>query len=292
MNARFVISLTVACLLWTLARDAAGQEKPAAAAPRAARSVHLGYGAPEGDVFYNEVRVDRSTSGSYFMVCGWSTGYFGIQELGSPTNKVAIFSVWDPTKGDDQSKVPLEQRVEVLHTGEGVKVSRFGGEGTGGKSMWPFLWRTNETCRFAVKAAVEGEKTRYEGYIFLNDRKEWKHLVTFRTRTQGRPLRGYYSFVEDFRRDGKSVSEVRRASFGNGWVRTLKGDWMALGRANFTASNSSWESKENIDAGVVEGLFYLATGGETVRVRELGKPIVLPEAPKERPEALRRLPGL
>ncbi|MFM7099725.1 MAG: DUF3472 domain-containing protein, partial [Verrucomicrobiota bacterium] len=85
--------------------------------------------------------------------------------------------------------------------------------------------------------------------------------ATFRTRTGGQPLKGYYSFVEDFRRDGKSVGETRRARFGNGWVRTRAGDWVALTRARFTASGAEWEAKDNMDAGVRDGAFYLATGG-------------------------------
>jgi hypothetical protein len=264
----------------------------AAEPSRAARSVHLGYPAPEGELFYNEVTVEQSTAGSYFMACGWNTGYFGMQELRSPTNKVVIFSVWDPTKGDDANKVPLEQRVEVLHEGAGVKVSRFGGEGTGGKSMWPYLWETNEVCRFAVKASVEGDKTSYEGWFFGNRAKAWKHLVTFRTRTCGKPLHGYYSFIEDFRRDGRSVNDVRRARFGNGWVRSTKGEWISLNRAKFTASNAEWESKENIDAGVSQEIFYLATGGDLTRTRDLGIMIELPaiqsRQPPELPDAIRR----
>src|SRR5262249_46367966 len=42
----------------------------------ACRSVHLGYPAPEGTAFYNEVTVEASAPGTYFMVCGWSKGYF------------------------------------------------------------------------------------------------------------------------------------------------------------------------------------------------------------------------
>src|SRR3954470_23725122 len=81
-------------------------------APRAARSVHLHYPAPDADAFYNELTVERSVPGSYFMACGFRHGYFGIQEL-SGGRKVVLFSVWDPTKGDAAAKVPLEQRVEV-----------------------------------------------------------------------------------------------------------------------------------------------------------------------------------
>ena len=252
-----------------LAAGAAFSAK-AAEPPRAARSVHLKYAAAEGDLFYNEVTVEQSTPGSYFMACGWNTGYFGIQELSSPTNKVVIFSVWDPTRGDDASKVPLEQRVEVLHEGEGAKVTRFGGEGTGGKCMWPYVWETNETCRFAVRASFEAEKTSYEGWFFDNRATAWKHLVTFRTRTGGKPLRGLYSFIEDFRRDGRSANELRRARFGNGWLRSTKGEWTSLSRASFTASSADWESKENIDAGISGERFYLATGGNLTRTRELG----------------------
>ncbi len=275
--------------LWLLALGAGVISIKAAESPRAARSVHLHYAAAAGEIFYNELTVEQTTDDSYFMACGWNTGYFGIQQLGSPTNKVVIFSVWDPTRGDDANTVPLEQRVEVLHEGAGKKIKRFGGEGTGGQCLWPYRWETNETCRFAVRATVDGDQTSYAGWFFDNRTLVWRHLVTFRTRTGGQPLRGYYSFVEDFRRDGRSVNEVRQASFGNGWVRGLKGQWIALRRATFTASSSEWEAKDSIDAGILAGRFYLATGGSITRKHELGKaielgsdaPVKIPELPED-----------
>jgi hypothetical protein len=254
--------------------------------PRAARSVHLHFLAPKGDVFYNEVTVEQTTDGSYFMACGWDTGYFGMQQLGSPTNKVVIFSVWDPTRGDDANGVPLEQRVEVLYTSEGSQIKRFGGEGTGGQCKWPYLWATNETCRFAVVAKVEGEKTSYAGWFFDGHAQAWRHLVTFRTRTGGRPLSGYYSFIEDFRRDGQSVNEVRRARFGNGWVRDMDRKWISLRHAQFTASNATWESKDNINAGLEAGEFYLVTGGDSVQTLKLGAAIDLASEPAATPPML------
>jgi hypothetical protein len=239
------------------------------APPRAARSVHLGYEGRDGELFYNEVAVQRSVNGSFFMVCGWSSGYFGLQQLDAPTNKVVLFSVWDPTTGDDANQVPLEQRVEVLHQAEGARVKRFGGEGTGGQCFWPYQWETNEVCRFLVAAEPQEEKTAYSGWFFDNHAKTWRHLVTFRTRDSGQGLRGLYSFVEDFRRDGASVHEERRAQFGNGWLRRSNGQWSALTRARFTASSADWEAKENIDAGLSAGNFYLATGGDLRRSRDL-----------------------
>jgi hypothetical protein len=256
----------------------------AADAPRAARSVHLGYAAPEGDLFYNEMVVEQSVSGSYFMACGWDTGYFGIQQLNNPTNKVVIFSVWDPTKGDDPKAVRTEDRVENLFAGEGVRIKRFGGEGTGGQSMAPLLWNIGETNRFVVQTEAHSNKTAYTAWIFDGAKSDWRKLATFRTRTGGRSLRGYYSFVEDFRRDTRSVNEVRRARFGNGWVRTTQGEWVPLDAARFTASNATWESKDNIDAGRSNQWFYLATGGTTRRSSELKSTIRLPDPPTSHPD--------
>jgi hypothetical protein len=79
---------------------------------------------------------------------------------------------------------------------------------------------------------------------------------------------------------------MRRARFGNGWVKTTQGDWVPLAKARFTASNAEWESKENIDAGVEAGAFYLATGGDLKKTRELKSTISLPEIPANPPRLL------
>ena len=47
----------------------------------------------------------------------------------------------------------------------------------------------------------------------------WQHMATFSTLANGHLLRGYYSFVEDFLRNGQSAKVVHRANFGNGWIR-------------------------------------------------------------------------
>jgi uncharacterized protein DUF3472 len=245
-------------------------------AVRAARSVHLSYPAPDAFLFYNEVMVENSVNGSYFMACGWNTGYFGIQQLSGPNDKVVLFSVWDPTKGDDPNAVKQGERVEVLYQADDVRIKRFGGEGTGGQCLWKFDWQVGDTNRFVVEARVEGQKTAYTAWFRAAG--SWKKLATFRTRTSGQTLRGYYSFIEDFRRDGKSVQEVRRARFGNGWVKTVQGGWVGLGKARFTASGAEWESKENIDAGIEGGCFYLATGGSIKMSRQLQSLIDLPNS--------------
>jgi hypothetical protein len=247
---------------------------------RAARSVHLSYPAPEGQFFYNEIVVEKSVNGSYFMACGWNTGYFGIQQLGGPDDKVVLFSVWDPTKGDDPNAVKNEDRVEVLYQGEGVRIKRFGGEGTGGQCMWKHNWQIGETNRFLIGARTETNKTAFTAWFSNGD--AWKKLATFRTRSGG--LAGYYSFIEDFRRDGNSVHETRRARFGPGWIQTTRDEWIALSRARFTGSGAEWESKDNIDAGLEQNLFFLATGGNISKSRELKSMIDMPATAAKPPE--------
>lgn len=252
--------------------------------PRAARSVHLGYTGAEGDLFYNECVVEQSTDGSYFMACGWDTGYFGIQQL-KGEKKVAIFSVWDPTRGDNPNAVNTEDRVEVLYEGPGVRIKRFGGEGTGGQCMTDFMWKIGETNRFVIRGVTETNdvrKTAYTAWIQSAGTTNWLKLATFRVRTKSEGLHGLYSFVEDFRRDTKSVNDTRRARFGNGWIEA-KGEWKPIVRARFTASGAEWESKENIDAGLEGAWFYLATGGPIKISRELRSMIELPPQEHRQP---------
>lgn len=235
----------------------------------ACRSVHLGYTAPESVAFYLEVTVDKSADGSYFMVCGWDAGYFGLQEL-ADGKKVVLFSVWDPHDQDDPNTVPEEKRVRTLHKDEKVRVGRFGGEGTGGQSFFNYNWKVGQTYRLMVRARKAGDRSEYSGYFFVPEQKEWKHLVTFSTPNGGKLLNGLYSFVEDFRRNRVSTTKTRRAHYFNGWVQTASGDWQPITIARFTADANP---VLNIDAGVDEDRFFLATGGKvtngTVMLGEL-----------------------
>ena len=133
---------------------------------------------------------------------------------------------------------------------------------------------------------MEGQKTAYAAFFFLPEEKRWKHLATFRTTTKGSPLKGYYSFVEDFRRDTRSVAETRRAHFRNGWAKTLEGDWIALTKARFSASQATWEAKENIDGGLQADGFFLATGGYIAASTALGATLSRPQEPRKPPTDL------
>lgn len=273
-----VARASVVCLL-TLVVVTTFAEEPKV--PNAARSVHLGFPAPDATVFYNEITVEESVPGSYFMVCGFKHGYFGIQELSGPEDKVVLFSIWDPGEQNDPNSVPADRRVEVLHNDKDVRVGRFGNEGTGAQSFYKLKWKIGQAYRFCVKATAEKPKTSFAAYLWLDESNDWKHLATFRTQTGGEPLRGLYSFLEDFRRDGRSAKQTRRATFGNGWVQTTNGDWVALTKARFTGDGTPLD---NIDAGIKERRFWLATGGDVTNHVPLKSmlswtPVELPPSP-------------
>ena len=251
----------------------------------ACRSVHLAYTAPAGTAFYNEVKVENSADGTYFCAIGFNSGYYGIQQLGNG-KKLAIFSVWDPAAGNDPKSVPEKNRVKMLFKGEGVRVGRFGGEGTGGQSFFDFDWAVGETYRFLVTAepdATDKGRVAFSGYLYLPKEKSWKHLVTFSTLTEKKTLRGYYSFIEDFKRNRESTKHVRKAEYGNAWVRTTDGDWKSVMEARFTADSNP---VLNIDAGITaaKDRFWLATGGDTMNATtKLREKIALPKDAKLTP---------
>lgn len=249
----------------------------------ACRSVHLGYPAPEGTAFYNEVTIRESAVGSYFMVCGWNTGYFGLQQLGDG-KKLLIFSVWD-SQQNNPNAVKEDLRTKLIYKDEKLRVGRFGGEGTGGQSFYDYDWKSGETYKLMVTSQVNGERTEYTGWFFVPEDKVWKRLVTFSTVTGGKNLGGYYAFIEDFKRDRVSTTHARRAEFSNGWVKIITGEAVPLVKARFTADSNP---VMNINAFAEKNRFTLVTGGETqntgAKLREF---MTLPEPGETKPpEAL------
>ena len=120
-------------------------------------------------------------------------------------------------------------------------------------------WKVGETYQFLVTAKIVGNRTEFAGSIRAPGEKAWRPIATFSTLAGGKVLGGYYSFVEDFRRDKVSATRERRARYGEAWIRTTERRWVALTRARFTADSNP---ATNIDAGAEGGRFFLATGGE------------------------------
>ncbi len=260
---RFFLT-TVCALSWALAWGMPSGEEQAA---RQVRSVHLLYRGWEGpaQVFYMEATIDRFWQGSYACLLGFDGGYAGVQEL-SDGRHVAIFSVWEPGKMSFSARekdVDHAIRTECLYSGEGVHVSRFGGEGTGGKSMMLYPWELGKPITMAVHARPQGElRTAYTCWVWNEMENAWFRMATFSSlvgdNTKG--LMNPYSFLEDFRRNVTSRDHVRVARFNRMWCWNGT-KWSTADKARFSADANTLQT---IDAGPAANGYWLATGGATV----------------------------
>lgn len=248
--------------------------------PRAPASVHLFYQAPACTIFYNTVRIEKSQRGSYFQVCGFNQGYFGLQELGNKQH-VLIFSVWDSH----------HRKAEVQYHAHGIRVTRFGGEGTGVHILYRYHWVMGKSYHFAVIASKKGKRTDYAAWFYRSQTGVWEHLVTFSTLSghSAGLIQGLYSFIEDFRRDTISNKEVRRAFFGPGWVRTATKRWQPLSQAIFNTSDARWEDQKDVDGGVIGNHFYLQNGGDTQIHHTPGTDLKIPNTADRLPTILKKL---
>lgn len=230
---------------------------------RNAASVHLMYPVdPNADVaaFYCEMTGLEEPVWTYYMACGWHRGYFGMQ-VNSPTERRIIFSVWDSgNEAIDRDKVAHEDRVTLVAKGEDVTSGDFGNEGTGGHSHLKYAWKTGEVQRFLVTAQpVDATHTVYSGYYFHPDKKEWFLISSWKAPKEGGYMRGLYSFSENF--GGANGHLLRKALYGNQWIRTAEGQWIELTTAAFSHDGTGKADRLDRFMGVENGQFYLAHGG-------------------------------
>ena len=184
--------------------------------PEPATSCHLRYGPelPEyidsASKWYLEcsVQVEKSGFCTYFMVVGFGPGgYCGIQELHDGRRK-AIFSVWNNKNID----------VELVEANPEAEVTKFGGEGTGIKTMLDFLWNEGDLVTFKVEGQIVDDFWRCSCKISSNGTDHFMSMV--KRSVDGGPLlnrTGFYSFVEDWNRckGAKGYKTLRKALFLN-----------------------------------------------------------------------------
>ena len=259
---------------------------------RNAASVHLAYQTPgltNIDAFYCEVTGLADPTGTYYMACGWSRGYFGMQ-VNSPTERRIIFSVWDSgNEGVDRDKVRMEDRVTLVAKGKGVYSGDFGNEGTGGHSHLVFEWKTGQKQRFLVTAKpIDSTHTVFSGYYFHPNKQQWMLISSWKAAKDGRYLRGLYSFNEDF--DGENGYLRRKALFGNQWVHTADGRWIEVTAVTFSHDSTGKADRLDRFMGVEDGEFFLSNGGFVPGFTRYGERFDRPPT-EERPADL-RLPPL
>lgn len=241
------------------ARDAHFNLKPR----RNAASVHLMYPVDketEVEAFYCEMTGLEEPVWTYYMACGWHRGYFGMQ-VNSRSERRIIFSVWDSgNEAIDRSKVADDNRVKLVAKGEGVYAGDFGNEGTGGHSHLKYMWKTGDKQRFIVTASpADATHTIYSGYYFHPDQKQWVLISSWKAPKEGGYLRRLYSFSENF--GGANGHLLRKALYGNQWIRTAEGQWIELTAATFSHDPTGKADRLDRFMGVENGQFFLSHGG-------------------------------
>jgi hypothetical protein len=232
---------------------------------RNAASVHLAYPVDrEAEVawFYSEVTAVEEPVTTFYMACGFRRGYFGMQ-VNSATERRIIFSVWDAGTGssaNDRSEVDEENHVSLVGKGEGVHTSVFGGEGTGGHSHLKYNWRTGEPQKFLVSAEPVGtDQTIYSGFYFHPEKQEWMLISSMKAPKDGQFLKGLHGFSENF--GGSTGHVLRKARYGNQWVRLGDGTWRELTVATFSHDHTGKADRRDRFMGVEQGQFFLSHGG-------------------------------
>ncbi|MHA3775666.1 DUF3472 domain-containing protein [Verrucomicrobiota bacterium sgz303538] len=232
---------------------------------RNASSVHLNYTLPKDadiDAFYSEATAVEDPVHTFYMVCGFQRGYFGMQ-VNSPTERRIIFSVWDSGSGKTAMKrdaVAAEDHTQLLAKGEGVDASAFGGEGTGGHSHLTYPWKTGTKQRFLLTAKAGDNGTAiYTGYWFHPEKNQWMKIASFQAPKASASLGHFHSFSENF--VGSNGHLRRKALYGNQWVHTRQGQWVEITEASFSHDPTGKTARLDRCMGVENGSFFLAHGG-------------------------------
>ena len=226
---------------------------------------------------------------TYYMACGWHRGYFGMQVNG-PNERRIIFSVWDSgNEPTERSRVADENRVQLVDKGEDVYSGSFGNEGTGGHSHLKYRWETGEVQKFFVTAEpVDERHTIFAGYYFHPEKQNWMLISSWKAPKEGKRLRGLYSFSENF--VGQNGNLLRKAYYGNQWIRNAKGNWIELTEARFSHDATGKSDRLDRFMGIEDQSFFLSHGGFANGFTPLGKRFTRP-ATHRSPDDM-KLPGL
>ncbi len=240
-------------------------------AKRQARSVHLIYdtNGNGATAAMGTVKVTETQTNSYYAVLGWDCGYCGIQDS-KAYGKILIFSVWDDTDPlDFKANAELtreEARAKLVFADEGVNVARFGGEGTGVRTITDIGWKLGEPVTIRIERVMDGTNhISYTCFFRKGECKDWRKLAEISTLKNSKRGNGFgwlYSFVEDFWRNGLSATLARRAEFSGVATREAGSEkWIPVKGARFSAD---YNASMAIDAGALgNGAYYLQTGGST-----------------------------
>jgi hypothetical protein len=138
-----------------------------------------------------------------------------------------------------------------------------------------YPWKTGQKQRFIVTAKPTGAThTIYSGYYFHPDKKQWILISSWNTPKEGGYLRGLYSFSENF--GGANGHVLRKALYGNQWIRTAEGQWIELTTASFSHDGTGKADRLDRFMGVENGQFFLSHGGFVPGFTQYGEKFTRP----------------
>lgn len=234
-------------------------------AQNSALSVHLSAKDDyAGNIIMKTLKIPHKTLYTYYCALMWNIGgegggYCGMQN--HPSGNNFIFSIWDPISSNEP--------IKAVYTGGGTQVENFGGEGTGLKS-WNFElgWAEGNDYQLLSRCWDVGDHTYFGYWVHDISSNNWTHLVTmdypvksikFNTSTG--------SFLEDWSSTGQNARKVFQK---DGYKRRLNNIWEPFNDVNFNintndigAGQRSYNYRNNYDAGVEDGYYYMQSGGAT-----------------------------
>jgi hypothetical protein len=193
------------------------------------------------------------------MANGFAEGYFGIQ-VNSASERRVLFSVWSPFRTDDPKNIPADQRILMRKKGADVYSGEFGNEGSGGQSYLKYNWKAGNHYKFLLKGEPANEYTIYSAWFFAPEKNEWMLIASFARPKTNTYLKRFHSFLENFIPD--HGNKVRRALYGNQWIRTSDDRWIELNKATFSYDNTAAKGyRMDYAGGVEDQQFFLKNCG-------------------------------
>ena len=228
-------------------------------------SVHLNYPINEklkATWFYNEIIVPEHNDiiGSYFMACGFSEGYFGMQ-VNSSSERRILFSVWSPFKTDSPDQIPDNQKILILKKGENVHTGEFGNEGSGGQSYLKYNWIAGNKYKFLLHAIPDStNNTTFTAYFFAPEINKWQLIASFKRPQTKTYLKHLHSFLENF--EPEMGTNTREVLFSNQWIADENENWFELNNAKFTVDNTGAKGyRMDYGGGKINDTFFLKNCG-------------------------------
>ena len=233
-------------------------------------SVHIAWSVPSNPQgitwFYTEVTVTDTAPNTYYMTNGFYGGYMGIQDR---TPKWVIFSIWDKTSTDDDPNASPDDLVKLIAKGKDVKVERFGGEGTGGKSYLAYDWKVGQTYQLMVNVqpSSEPDKAIFTGWFRIPESNIWRMLASFQVRplATSKSFEGIYSFIEDWVGNGHR----RQGEWGPTWIKSGSSTWVQATNGRGTTTGASANNR-NLFLSTDQNRIGMTTGGPALEDTSLG----------------------